>query len=314
MAALVACNPGANKSDQASTGQSPPAKSEVSSRASAGPNWDDAAAGPSLFVVGSNPSEAVMVLPHYTDSTLGNAAGADAELSRGLTVDLFARDGLVGSALLTAASPGSYSGSCTSWPTAAVAPRTSPQSGATAGAGPPPSWAVAFVVGHAVSLPMDSVALLSPIDSARRAAELVRVASALRGDTAAAFRGLPFTVRDAHRFVLPDGTEGIAAELVRRINEEANPREQHILLIIERDTTPSVGGPPQYVASYVERASGPEDDLEASEVLAGVLLGPHRTPTIVVGRDDGDGGSYTLVTRVSRGRWVGTWNSAYTGC
>jgi hypothetical protein len=254
-----------------------------------------------------------VVLPHYTDSTLSNAPSPDAGLSRGLTVDLFARNGVVGSAVLTAGAPGSYSGSCTSWPTAVVVLRAAPRSGASA-AGPPPNWAVAFVTGHAVSLPMDSTAMLLPIDSARRAADVVRVASALRGDTAAAFRGLPFTVRDAHRFVLPDGTEGIAAELIRRINEEANPREQHILLVTERDTTPSVGGPPPYVASYVERASGPEDDVEASEVLAGVLLGPRRIATIVVGRDDGDGGSYTLLTRAARGRWVATWNSAYTGC
>lgn len=156
--------------------------------------------------------------------------------------------------------------------------------------------------------------MLAPADSARRAADVVRVASAMSDDTAAEFRGLPFAVHDAHRFVLPDGTDGVVAELVRHLNEEANPREEHILLILERDSTPAIGGPPAYVPAYVERTSGREDDIESWEVLAGVLLGPRRTPAMIVSRDDGDGGSYTLLTRTGPGKWQVAWNSAYTGC
>jgi hypothetical protein len=176
-------------------------------------------------------------------------------------------------------------------------------------AGVPAAWTVGFLVGHAMSIPMDSLATLAQTDSARRAAEIALVASTLPNDTASAFRGLPFVVRSAGRLALDNGETALAAEVVRTVNEEANPREEHILLVAEHD---SATGKP--VAAYFERVSGPEDAVESSEVLAAVRLGPRRIPTIVIGRDYGDGGAYTLIERVGRARWRVRWNSAYTGC
>jgi hypothetical protein len=162
---------------------------------------------------------------------------------------------------------------------------------------------------------MDSVAGLSVQDSSHRAAEIARAASTLPNDTA--FRGLPFAVRDAHRFVLPSGDTVIAAELVRHLNQEANPQEEHVLLVLERDVAPSPGGgPPALVPAYSERVSGFEDDVETDEVLAGVVLthGSRTVPTIVVSRDYGDGSSYTLSQRTAPRHWQARWNSAYVGC
>jgi hypothetical protein len=164
---------------------------------------------------------------------------------------------------------------------------------------------------------MDSVATLNAQDSARRAADVARVASVIPGDTAPAFRGLPYAVRDAHRFTLPSGDTVIAAEVVRRLNQEDNPQEEHILIIMERDTVPGPNGAPQpYIAAYSERTSGPEDDVETDEVLAGVLLGhdPHGIPTIILDRDYGDGNAYTLIQRSARRVWRARWSSAYVGC
>jgi hypothetical protein len=275
--------------------------------AAATAGWNDTIAGPDLFVAGANSSDAVAVLPRYTDSTLGDAPATDSVLARRPRVDLFARRGAVGPATLTPGAAGNFSGSCTAWPTARV---TTPQ-------GAPPDWSVAFVGGHAVALPMDSVAALSSADSARRAAAVAHAASALPNDTAAAFRGLPFAIRDAHRFTLPSGDTVIAAEVVRRLNQEANPQEEHLIVILERDTVAGPNGaPPPYVAAYSERTSGPEDDVETSEVLAGVVLGrgAHATPALVIGHDYGDGSSYTLLQRTAPRRWRARWNSAYVGC
>ncbi len=268
--------------------------------------WNDSLAGPELFVAGGSPSDAVDVLPHYTDSSITDAPSADSLLDRHPHVDLFTRGGQVGTATLTPAASGNFSGSCTTWPTAHV---TVPE-------GPPPDWSVAFTKGHATALPMDSIPVLSPQDSARRAAEIARVASALPNDTAAAFRGLPFSVRDAHRFVLPSGDTVIAAEVVRRLNQEDNPEEEHIILLLERDTTARAGNPGSSVAAYSERTSGPEDDVESAEVLAGVMLGrgSQAVPTLIVGRDYGDGNSYTLIQRTGPHVWRARWNSAYVGC
>ena len=289
-----------------STGGTPAAQAAAAPAAS---RWNDTLAGADLFVAGGNSGEAVVVLPTYNDSTIGDAPTTDSVVSRHPHVDLFARRGSIGSATLSEGAAGNFSGSCTAWPTAHV---MTPQ-------GAPPDWSVSFEAGRATALPMDSITAVSSADSARRAAAIVRVAASLPNDTAAAFRGVPYAVRDAHQFVLssPSRDTVLAAEVVRRLNQEANPQEEHLLIVLERDTLPGPGGaPPPYVAAYSERTSGAEDDVEATEVLAAVMLGraPRQMPAIIVGRDYGDGSSYSLIGRVGPRRWRARWNSAYVGC
>jgi hypothetical protein len=173
---------------------------------------------------------------------------------------------------------------------------------------------IGFLAGRATGLAMDSVDVLSSRDSSRRASEVIRAASGLPDDTAADFHGVPITMRDAHRFVVPpsatskDSIEVIAAELVRRLNTEANPREEQLILVLER-TAPATLTP-----AYWDRVSGAEDEVETSEFQASVLMGPAHTPSVIVSRDDGDGGSYTLLQRDGPHHWRVRWNSAYTGC
>jgi hypothetical protein len=269
--------------------------------------WNDTIAGSDLLVAGTNSSEAVVIMPRYTDSTVADAPSSDSVLGQHPRVDLFSRRGLAGAAALGAAASGNFTGTCTAWPTATV----------TTAQGPPPDWSVGFMSGHATALPMDSMMGLPSVDSARRAAAIARAASALPGDTAAAFRGLPFAVRDAHQFTLPTGDTVLAAEVVRRLNQEASPQEEHLLIVLERDTLAAPGGgPPPFVVAYSERTSGPEDDVESSEMLAAVVLGraPRQHPAIIISRDYGDGSSYTLLERMAPRRWRARWNSAYVGC
>ena len=296
--ALVACEKRAS---------APPNQATTTSTAARGSalTWDDAIAGPVLFVAGSNETEAAIIYPHFTDSTLGTVSTLDTGgISRG-KADLFARGGLIGTAVIVPKPAGVLGGECTAWPTAHV------RSLDRATGGVPGPWAVGFVSGHAAAVTMDSIAVLSPIDSARRAADIARIASSLTNDTAPAFKGLPFEVQRGARFSIAPGIDGIAAVLARHVNEEANPREEHIFLIAERDSTHQ---PLAWVAAYSERESGAEDDLETNEVLATVRLGPGRTPTIVLSRDYGDGGVYSLIERAAPGQWRLRWSSAYTGC
>jgi hypothetical protein len=270
-------------------------------------SWNSAAAGPALFAAGGNPSDAVDVLPRYDDSTIAQAPRTDTLLDRRPSVDLLSRRGLVGVATVSPVTPGNFTGSCTTWQTAHVSTTD----------GPPADWSVGFISGHAQALPMDSMSALSQADSSVRAADVARVAAALPNDTAPSFHGLPFALRDAHRFILPSGDTVIAAEVVRRLNIEANPSEEHLLVIMERDTIPGHnGGPPPFIAAYSERTSGPEDDVESAEVLAAAILGrgAHAITALIIGRDYGDGSSYTLVQRVAPRQWRELWNSAYVGC
>jgi hypothetical protein len=290
---------------RASAPASQPSGNAASTNAGSALTWDDASAGPVLFVAGSNETEAAIIYPHFTDSTLGTVSTLDtAGISRG-KADLFARGGLIGTAVIVPKTAGVLGGECTAWPTAHV------RSLDRATGGVPGPWAVGFVTGHAAALAMDSIAVLSPVDSARRAADIARIASSLTNDTAPAFKGLPFEVQRGGRFSIAPGIDGIAAVLARHVNEEANPREEHIFLIAERDSTHQ---PLAWVAAYSERESGAEDDLETNEVLATVRLGPGRTPTIVLSRDYGDGGVYSLIERAAPGQWRLRWSSAYTGC
>jgi hypothetical protein len=269
--------------------------------------WNDTLAGSDLLVAGTNSSEAVVIMPRYTDSTIADAPSTDSALGPHAGVDLFSRRGLAGAAVLASAAAGNFTGTCTAWPTATV----------TTAEGPPPDWSAGFMSGHATALPMDSMMGLPSADSARRAAAIARAASALPDDTAAAFRGLPFAVRDAHQFTLPAGDTVLAAEVVRRLNQEASPQEEHLLIVLERDSLASPGGgPPPFVVAYSERTSGPEDDVESSEMLAAVVLGhtPRQHAAIIISRDYGDGSSYTLLERVAPRRWRARWNSAYVGC
>ena len=262
--------------------------------------WDSAA-GPALIVAGPTPAEAFVIFPAYTDSTMLDTAHFELGTVRGSRIDLFARGRLAGKARLTSA-VAAASDTCTSWPSARIV--------SLDGSSPIPAWTVAFAGTRAAAIAVDSIEGLAPADSAKLAVEVTRLASALPNDTAPAFRGLPFVVRSVRRFRVDDA-DVLVAEAVRKVNLEANPRQEQVLIIAERDSGMTT---PRYEAAYIERVSGPEETIEATDVLAVVVLGANRRPTIILGRDYGDGVSYTLLERDGRKRWRARWSSAYAGC
>ena len=302
LGAALACDrePAPPPNDTAPVG--PPAGGDVPAPAAVSYNgWDVAEAGPLLAVAAGSVETAVLVLPQYTDSTLTGATALTADSLAPVSVDLFAPAGRVGGATLLPIEGAAPRAGCTSWPVARV----------QVPSGHVPPWNAAFSAGRAAPLPLDSLEALSTRDSARVAADVARVASALPEKSTSEFRGLPFVVRSARRFSPAPGTEAFVADVVRRLNQEDHPRTEHLVLVAERRA--GVRGA-RYLPAYVERAEGVEETVEMTELLAAVLLGESRRPTLVLSRDYGDGTAYALLERVAEGKWRLKWSSAYTGC
>jgi hypothetical protein len=263
--------------------------------------WDSAA-GPALFIVGPTPFEAAVILPAYTDSASLDSTPLDAVLLRTVKVDLFAGGKRAGAASITAVTSLAHSDSCTSWPNAKLLPTVADSTTFQ-------SWSVAFQAGQAAEIALDSIESLPSADSSRLAADIARLASALPGDTAALFRGLPFVVKKAWR-TRGLAPQALAAIIVRNVNQEANPRQEQIVLIAERDTTVASS---RYAPVYQERTTGLEETIEATDLIGMVLLGRDQRPTIVIARDSFSGSSYALLERIG-GVWKLRWASAYAGC
>jgi hypothetical protein len=170
---------------------------------------------------------------------------------------------------------------------------------------------VGFVNARVTPLALDSVIVLSPRDSLALAAEASRLASTVRLPTDAAFQGLRFTALDIRRFEIAPGLQALVAHLVRRVNQEANPREEQTLLIAERDSG-ATSGP--YRLAYAERDVGREEAVITPEVLAGIRLGPGLPPLLVVARDNNSGISYRMIERVGARQWRARWSSGAISC
>jgi hypothetical protein len=116
-------------------------------------------------------------------------------------------------------------------------------------------------------------------------------------------------VRSAYRFRF--GTvDVVIADVVRTVNEEANPRVEHLLIIGERRH--GAGG--KFDVGYYSRNAGPEESTQATEILTAVRLGAEKTPAVVLSIEYDEGGKLGLVERSAPGEWRATWKSAYTDC
>lgn len=261
--------------------------------------WNPAA-GPALFVATELPQISWVVFPHPTGE-LSDSVNFQEEQVTDVRVDLFSRVGAVGGGRVTGGfEPASRE--CVAWPQARIIPDEQVRPGAT--------WTVALRAGAATALPADSLGALSRPDSARLATEVLRLASQVPSDPREPFHGLPFAARTVFRFHPVPGVEAIVSDVVRRISTEANPREEHTLIVAERDSASDA----PFDLVYSERTSGSEETVVASDALAMLAIGPERKPTLVLSRDDGSGTIHALLERVGPARWHVRWASAYAGC
>lgn len=301
---LVACERSEKpvRSDSARTVPAPPVAPAESTAAATPPasTWD-ADAGPVLIVRADSPGRAYVVYPQYSDSTLPDTLHFDVAPIRDASVELFGHAGALGATTVRSVGPRSWrAGQCIEWPSATVA-RSSDSSSA--------GWSVALLANGISGVPLDSIEGLAPLDSAKLAADITRLASALPGDTARAFSGIPFAVRNAYRFTVDSATPALAADVVRKLNQEAMPLEEHTFLIAERR-----GSKQRFDVVYTNRTSGTEESLVTTELLAAVRLpAPTRTALVLL-REGFDTNAYALLERSPRGAWKVKWTSVKTGC
>ncbi len=258
--------------------------------------WDDSVAGPILLLpVAETTDQAAIVLPFLTDSSFTATSGYPLDSLSSLPVDLFSTGGSVTSNSLSSASQRNAEG-CLQWPQGTLADATGR------------SWQVGFREGVATPLTLDSLESATAADSSRLTSEIARISSALAEGADSTFRGLPFSVRKAYRFKV-GSVSVLVADVVRRIAEEANPREEHILLIAER--APGENG---YAPTYHTRAAGSEEVVRTNELLAAVRFTRNGRPAVIVAFEYGVGGRVALLERSAERQWKISWRSAYTGC
>ena len=303
---MSACDKSPRPAPRSRVTASAPAESIPASTDSAPaslPAWDPAA-GTVLLVRGDTPSAAWVVFPQYVDSALPDTVRFNLRPLRDAHVELQARNGTEDSARVASLTSTTWVGDeCIEWPRATV-------QRASNGAAPV-DWSVAFVRGAVAPVPLDSIEGLSSPDSAQLAAELTRLASALPVPESRTFRSIPFAVRTAYLFNAAPGVEGVIADIVQKLNQEANPLEQHTLIVAERDSTHPDS---TFRTVYHERTSGSEEKLETTEVLAAVRYSLSHHMALVLLRDGAESSAYALLERSERGTWRVRWTSVYTGC
>jgi hypothetical protein len=259
--------------------------------------WDAGAGSLMLVSLGDNLDSAAVVFPEVADSGAVGTRSENAVVS-GVVFDLFDRSGKIASStaallLRTASDTGR---NCTAWP---IAKLDRGQAG----------WRVAFIAGRVKAISLDSIEGLASTDSAALAASLAKSAATLPTSSDPIFRQLPFRVRFAYRAHL-DSTEIVIADVVRALNEEANPRIEDLFLIGDRPVG-SLGG---YVVRYYNRTAGPEETMQATEVLAAVKIVSSKRVSIVASVESEEGSRLQLLEPTELGVWHPAWISAYTRC
>ena len=265
---------------------------------SANTGWDESAAGQFMILSAADDGiTAAMVMPNETDSSLAQKKTFQIDALANTPVDLFNAAGAAGNSRIAVNSQQLPGEGCLVWPAARLITK------------PANSWSVGLTAGHAKSIQIDSVEKLSKGDSLSVTTELAKQASALSMNGDPAFRGLPFIVRKAYRLSMGD-TTALIGSIVRKINEEANPREEHMLLILER----SGNSDAPFVVAYQNRTAGAEADVRTTAILAAVRFVKTNTPAVILAFEYDDGGQFALLERVANRAWKITWRSAYTGC
>lgn len=276
--------------DTAASVELPPDDSTRPPRTS---TWNSAA-GELFAIHAPNGGPAILVNPAYGDAqaldtltgAVWNVEGAQLSMIDGAFV--------VGTGRVSGVR---YDSTCAGWPTA------------TLSADPAAStWRVAFPEGRVDGLPLDSLPILTAVDSAARARAGALAASRLPDDTIAAFRGHPFTVRQASQFSIGADTLITMFEVVRLVAQEANPLQEQLLIL-------TAGGPGREpVTVFHAREVGEEEKMGSIELLAVLRVRSSGRLALLVRRERESGVTLEWIERTAPGNWVVRWRSATDGC
>jgi hypothetical protein len=290
---VVACSgersPG---KDTALVEGSPPDDSTRPTRVS---TWNRAA-GELFAVRGANGGQAFIVNPSYGDAQALDTLTAAEWNVEGSTLSLLDGSQVLGRSRVTGLR---YDSTCAGWPTATLNVESTPAT---------TIWRVAFPVGTVEGFAFDSLPVLSSTDSAARARSGALAASRLPDDTIAAFRGRPFTVRQAHQFVITPDTIMTMFEVVRLVAQEANPLQEQLLILTEE-------GPGREPAGvFHAREVGAEERMGSIELLAVLRVKSSGRLALLVRRERESGFMLEWLERSPRGVWTVRWRSATDGC
>jgi hypothetical protein len=261
--------------------------------------WDTAA-GPFFVIAGPSPGEGLFIDPSYSASQRLDTLRVDPAAVADTELDLLSPADSVRMARVAAVTADSATG-CANWARVRLV--------GTDGRPPSLPWAVGFPRGRVKGVAFDSLPALPPADSARLTMMVARASSRAPGDSAAAFRGRPYVVRQANRFHLADGRQLVFAEVVRVVNQEANPLQEELMLVVETEP----GSRDDVVIAYSDRQIGLEEAVESVALLSAFRL-RDGTWSLLVQRELRDGARLVLLERSSPGRWVVRWRSAFSGC
>jgi len=258
--------------------------------------WDSAA-GPVVVVPASRESANVaIVLPGLTDSALASVSRFQLDSLENMPLDLFNLHGLIGSSGLRVVSQSVDQTGCVKWPTGRL---TNPAPGA---------WRIALEKRRATGIPLSALEEMKAADSARFVGSILGAVEYLRDGGDPVFRGIPFSVRKGYQLMISPSSV-LVAEVVRKINEEANPREEHILVLAEQQAEDGT-----FRVAFQMRSAGAEEALETSEILAALKIAKSNHPAFVLTFDYEDGGKVGLLERGPGSTWRIVWKSAYAGC
>lgn len=235
-----------------------------------------------------------LVLPGVDDDTFSDTATFILDSLPGGRIDLFNRKGKVATTTIVGGAPDVTPSGCRTWPKALLSNSMSDS-----------SWTVGFQSGVASGVRATTPASAS--DSTEAANTIGRIMAAAP-NTDATFHDLPISVRAVYRFVI--GADSyLLADAIRRINTEANVREEHNLILVSKRADDSA-----FTLAYSDRQTGTEERVAIPDLLAVVLLGENRRAGLFLNYESAERSRLVLLQRNEQGRWTSRWRSASTGC
>ena len=233
-------------------------------------------------------------MPELTDATLSDTSSFELDSLPHSQVTLFSRSQQPTPAVIAGGGTEDAPRGCKSWPSA----RLESYHG--------DAWSFGLAADVARPLPMHIWGPGLIADSVKAAHDVIQIAAEARADST--FAGVPFAIRYLYRIEL-GAARVVVADAVRRINTEANVREEHVLIIAERSPASS-----QYVAAYRETQTGREEVVRVPEIVGAVFLGENRRPALFVSMEYSEGSRLLMLEREATSRWVLRWKGAYSGC
>ena len=196
----------------------------------------------------------------------------------------------------------SGAGSCVTWPTVEVTATTVLRGRRSA------AWRVGFERDSITPVVVDSLAGMNAADSTLLTNAIHSVLRHVPALSDSTLRGIPFSILKAYRLTA-DERSIVAAELVRKSGSEADPREQRLFVVGERNADEQA-----HTMVYSQDVTGPADRTPVTDLLAVVVPRASTRPILVVGIDGRNGTTLHLLQRRGRREWRRVWASVVSFC